>query len=512
MMSRVRIGWLTCVSTRSYIFLNAVFRSVRSLLLACCLVCAMLPPLLMAQAQGGEGSWSVPIDITQSSDAHHTQYGILACDPYQHVHIFWADNVDSGETTPAIFYRNNALGNWSVPRAIIATPQSIIKLKVAISEKAGTIHLIWADDIANARVYHSFAPLAQAYDARQWSSPEPLIDQTDSSAIQIEAIGIVHLVYSQTSPDGMQHTVFYIKSTDDGKTWSTPSVVANPYLSVPSHVQTEIAVDDNGRVHVGISIRSIEYGRDSIVGYVRSLDNGNTWSDFQVIQDVGTAFQGVAWIAPYAFGKDEVFLTWHDPRRMYKHSVDGGETWSTPAEIMPLGAAFGGTNPIVQDNASNFYIAIASGAGVYVLQWNGDTWVLPQKVESRRLDPHGQNMTVCQGNQLHLVYYDNYEGSKGDLVDAENRVWWTMRELDASRIEPRTIDAARPMPTDSTIHVNTEPAENATLEPVILMQKDIPPIDFGASPAPSSPAVKVILLSLTPVLVLIVGVFVLKRR
>lgn len=465
-----------------------------------------------AGAQGGTGGWSAPIDITQPSDAHHPQFGIIKCDPYERAHIFWADNFDSADGMPAIFYRNNASGDWSTPNPVIIAPGTIVALRVAISEKHDTVHLLWMNGSGNVTVYHSAASLAEANDPRAWLQPEPVVEEAESATIQIDRQGTIHLVYVKPGTNSMQHEVFYVQSVDDGLRWLEPVPVATAFATVPSGVQAEMAVDGRGRIHIGISVRSQEYGVESSVGYVRSIDGGQTWTEYKLIQDKGTTFQGVAWIAPFAFGDDEVFLTWHDARRMYQRSTDGGEKWSPPAEIMPLPAAFGGANPIVQDSSGILHIVLATGQAVYVLDWDGQSWGRPQRVEDRKLDPHGQNLAVCQGNQLHLVYFDNYVGDKGELVDSQNRVWWVIRELDTPWIAPRDLPASqKPAVLAGATPTSAVSEGAATVAPTHTPQGDWR-TEATEGLTNSRSTMDVLLIALLPVFVLIIGVVVFVRR
>ncbi|MCB0254096.1 MAG: exo-alpha-sialidase [Anaerolineae bacterium] len=482
------------------------------------LTCIALSVVLMgtwrmtARAQGGNEGWSQPVDITQPSDAHHTQFGIIRCDQYQNAHVFWVDNIVLDDGIPAIFYRNDASGAWSVPNAIITPPGSATFLRAEISEISDTVHLLWMNGSGNVPVYHSTAPVAEANDARAWLRPELLVEQAESAALQIDRLGTIHLIYVKPDSNSTQHDVFYMQSGDDGLTWSAPAPVATLVSTVPSGVQLEMAVDGRGRIHVGISSRSQDYGVGSSVGYVRSIDGGKTWTEYRLIQDEGTTFQGVAWIAPFAFGDDEVFLTWHDARRMYQRSTDGGESWSSPAEIMPLPAGFGGANPIVQDSGGNLHVVIAAAEAVYVLDWRDQRWDLPQRIEDRRLDPHGQNLAVCQGNQLHVVYFDLYVGVKGHLIDSQNRVWWAVRKLDTPWIAPQEL----PAPKKPTVAASAIPTASIAQGVTTVAPTRAPQIEGRANtterPAPSNSTMNTLLIALVPVFVLVLSVVVFARR
>jgi len=197
----------------------------------------------------------------------------------------------------------------------------------------------------------------------------------------------------------------------------------------------------------------------------------------------------VAWIAPYAFGNDEVHLTWHDPRRMHTWSIDGGQTWREPKEIMPLGAAFGGRNELTQDSAGVVHVVTAVGDGVYSASWNGAEWSAPEQIDNRFIDPHGQTIVACQGNQLHVAYYDR---------TGNNKVWYTTRSVNAPHLDRQP----RPTPDVTQIaSVSQTPtvAPNATLQPA-------GPQAVNPTPPETPNPLKIIVVPFLVALTLIVGV------
>ena len=150
------------------------------------------------------------------------------------------------------------------------------------------------------------------------------------------------------------------------------------------------------------------------------------------------AFRGVEWIAPYAFGDNEIHLTWHDPDRMHIVSFDGGQTWSQPDVIASLPAAFGGPNEMVKDSDGHTYVVLATNGGVFTKEWLYGNWGNLELIDGREIDNHGQQITVCHGNQLYVVYYDR---------TGENTSWYSTRKVDSISI-PRG-DIPKPSETST---------------------------------------------------------------
>ncbi|HTP10653.1 MAG TPA: exo-alpha-sialidase, partial [Anaerolineae bacterium] len=332
-----------------------------------CLAVALLAMLgltpISSYAQQASNSWSEPIDATQGSTAQMGSFDILLCDPYQNAYLLWAEQANNGA---AVYLRTDTNDSWSAARDVIVTPGAVIfGLAAAIGKPTNTLHLIWADQYLRGSLYYSQVPLAMAEEPRSWTEPQLLAQNIDWAAIKTDSKGTVHVVYGSTDDSGVEHTIYHIESADNGKTWSEPNVVYSVISALPALIRPELAIDGRDRLHVGVSLNSYEYGAYSEVGYIRSEDGGQTWSPYRQIQNKGSTFQGVAWIAPYAFGDDEIHLTWHDPRRMHTWSTDGGKTWHDPQEIMSLPAAFGGRNELTQDSAGVVHAVTAVGNGVY---------------------------------------------------------------------------------------------------------------------------------------------------
>ena len=274
------------------------------------------------------------------------------------------------------------MARWSAPVDVLAMPERVaIRLDGAISDKTDTLHLIWINAYINGELRYSQAPLARADDPWAWSVPITLASQisnannTGNATIAVDPAGTVHIVYGTYDETGTQLSVQHIKSIDDGQTWSAPIMVYSSSASVPSDIGAWLAIDGRGRLHVAITTRTQEYGLASELGYIRSSDGGQTWSEYRKISDTSTSFQGLSTLAVYAFGDNEIHLTWHDPRRLHQWSTDGGQTWRDPVRMIDLGAAFGGPNALAKDSAGILHAVAATGGGVFSTGFDGLQWI-----------------------------------------------------------------------------------------------------------------------------------------
>jgi len=445
--------------------------------------------------------WRNPIDMTQASTSSNALFPLVLCDQYQNTHILWSDRFEKS----ALYYMNDISGDWSAPMDVITNSDDIrlmIKLSAVIDDNTDILHVLWVDQWIKGVLHYSQVPISNASSPRAWMKSVPLALGSENGAIDVDPDGNLHVVYGTSGDDNLEVGIDYIRSSDGGNTWSTPINVVSKKVPFPSDPYAEIAVDDTGRIHVGVTYRSQDYGSYSEVGYARSADGGFTWSDYELIDDLGTAWQGVSTISPYAFGENEIHLTWHDPRRMHRWSNDGGSTWSEPDQVMELGAAFGGPNALTQDSSGAVHFVTAINEGVFSARWDGSLWGPPERIEDREIDPHGQEIAICQGNKLQVVYDDRNDSQK---------IWYSNRTVEAPKLNRQALPIQEPLITESSSLAGTsiltpEYAEVQTQEP----QEPIE-IPQSANQNPANPLTPLLVAS-GIVIALIVTVIIIKRR
>ena len=441
--------------------------------------------------------WSTPVDITDEVTENVHIHGLAICDPYENLHIFWVDRVP-GEDGDAIFYRNNIDGVFSPPNDILKVNLfHIFYPDVTISPKTNTIHLTWVN--SDGSLFYSSAPLIDAYDAKAWEPPTLIDTDVFDPAIDIGPDGKIHLIYSKSFD---QETYFSIihRISEDGITWENDSTIYSVDFQEPGFVRLEMAIDGKDRIHVGITSRSQEYAKIFEVGYIRSIDGGSTWDEYIVIENTSKAFQGTEWIAPYAFGENEIHLTWHNPERMHKWSSDGGNTWSTAVKIIELGAAFGGPNTLAKDSSGKIHSITAVLDGVYSSEWNGEKWVNINRIDNRPIDHHGQQIAICPANEMHTLYYDTL---------GNGTVWYAKRILDIPISE--TVRELSKIPT-STIPIITQATmENSSIQNTTDKTGASLGIEYEIEGTRISP-LNIVFASALPVIILIIIILIFRSR
>jgi hypothetical protein len=473
-------------------------RAGRSVVLGLLLLAAIVllePKNILAQTPSS--GWTTPEDISAPVSAGNDLFGGIICDPNQNLHILWGKSHSNGSE---IYYRTDASGTLSAPIDVLASSDPLaVRLSAALTPD-WTLHLLWQNGYIRGDVYYSRVPLAEAGDPRAWDPPRLLVSQVDSVGILPDNSGSLHLVYGASDADGYRNSVYQMRSDDDGLSWSDPSLIYET-SSVPSTISASPGFDAAGRMHVGITIRSQEYGVYSEVGYIRSLDGGQTWQPYQVIATQSTATPNVSVIATWVFGADEIHLTWHDPRRMDMWSNDGGTTWSNPIQIIDLGAGFGGANGLAKDSAGVLRAVTSVANGVYVSTFADSQWGAPEQIENRSMDPHGQQLVVCQGNQLNVIY--------DDRVVKDTTVWYSHKQVDAPHIERSPIPT--PVARTNAVSVTQEAQQVLPITGTAANEELTPTLTHVTPPVASESGLAPVLISTTSTFVLICVVLGLRK-
>jgi len=166
---------------------------------------------------------------------------------------------------------------------------------------------------------------------------------------------------------------YFSKTTDGGKTWSTPQVIVDIPSSNKQTIGNQIVVNrQNGTLYDFFDLITPPNGVTAYkVAFVKSTDGGATWTQPQIVADLesvgvidpnngfqirtGDIIPEVAINAQtgqlYAVWQDSRFNGGHYDEVAFSTSTDGGATWSTPVQVnTPSGkAAF---TPSVQANAN----------------------------------------------------------------------------------------------------------------------------------------------------------------
>lgn len=455
------------------------------------------------RAEAGS-DWSPPALLYQTTD--QVVDPSVSTDQEGAIHVFWVDRLSdprNGEANARIMYSSNRQGRWTTPTDVV--DMSGASAPTAAVDRTGTLSLIWHQTSGN--LFRSAAPVESADRAAAWATPTNVQSTNASSDVVAGANGSVFLVYPGKGSSG----VSFQSSADGGKTWSFPTTVA-PAAPGSSSDYTRIAIGPDGTLHVVWTEFQLPNGwpPDGIF-YARSTDGGKTWSTpLQVAQ---TGFnQGSVAAGP----NGEVFIAWNGMSgvqgRYSRRSADLGLTWSDPtywsapkSTVMTVGGSTG-LPGLVIDGAGIANVLFVEDNRVWYSSWNNPGWSAPEYLPSgdeRGMPPINQPidaktrhieqavMAINRGNDLVVVFWDERPGM--------NRLWALTKAISASEAEILPFTTAVPLPSPTAV------ASHAASDPIVPSDHAA----LGPRAVPSDVRLTT-MLSMIPVF-LIVGSFIVAR-
>ena len=332
----------------------------------------------LVEAQIFTSQWTSPEQL--SSESAQASRGYMVGDQFGYIHVFWSESVLSSQISSIQYSRFDG-NTWLPPLDIyISPPNAAINFIDPFVDRGGTLHLIWA--LSNTGpILYSNAPAHDAYSARKWSKPIIIDAPAFSAKLIVDSERIMHVFYSESY--GNMPGVYYIKSLDQGNTW-TSALHLDPDIPdgyTPFNVSFDI--DSSGGLHilwyyVDPTITNIEWIR-----YSRSMDGGNTWELPFTIDKADEAPGELRAAHPELLVNDQtVHVIWAGDKelhREHRYSIDAGKTWTEPNLIWGnlVGQALGGGLAVDSSGRLHYTAQVRYPMGIYHAYWDQDNWSIP---------------------------------------------------------------------------------------------------------------------------------------
>jgi hypothetical protein len=382
-----------------------------------------------AQAQGG--GWSGPYRLS-SEDAKASE-AYLVADPYGYVHSFWSETLFETQQTIIQYARFDGV-TWSSPNDFYITSHEIDDISPVVDQH-GTLHVVWTEGYSGP-VYYTYAPASNALSARDWARPIRINIPAGLIRLGIDSKGIFHILYVNRTAD---HGVFYVRSEDQGETWSEP-IWLDPDI-LPHHTPDGLnfVLDENDRLHAVWWYGGLERSRPDWVRYTHSLDGGLTWSKpFMIDRYNEEGDHNLTNAGPKMIVQGQtVHVIWAAgslPYRNHRFSSDGGLTWSAPVRILgELHGQAGDSLTIDGAGRVHFVGQIRYPIAIYDAYWDQNQWSEPSlvylvaeigdEIMGDRVHAHSIKAVVRAGNQLVVTFGD-------PSSDPASRLFVMYRNLD----------------------------------------------------------------------------------
>jgi len=418
-----------------------------------------------AQAEAPASGWSAPYRL--SSEAGRASEGSCAADLYGYVHCFWAETLFEDQRTTIQYARFDGAA-WSTPNEIYVADGGAARLSTSVDQN-GQLYLAWVEGFLGP-AYYSHAPAHDALSAQDWAPPAQVDIPARELRMRIDAGGVLHILYIPAEDPG----VFYMRSVDQGNTWSEPAWL-DPDIS-PNHVPASLnfEIDETGGLHAVWFYAALNQdARADLVRYARSTDGGRTWSaPLTIDQSLPESDHHLTSAGPVMTVQGQtVHVVWAAgslPYRYYRVSADAGHTWSASRRIFSeLHGQAGDGLAIDGAGRVHFLGQIRYPQGIYHVTWDQGRWTPPSLIYliaregeeiGDRIHAHSLSPVVRAGNQLVLTFADG-------PADPNRRLFVMHRYLDdLEPLEPMPTPAptASPVPAPRSTPRNPTPTPTQT--------------------------------------------------
>ncbi len=331
----------------------------------------------------GGKSWQTAVPLTPN-DGSFSGYPSIAVLKNE-VHVSWADRRSGRDD---IYYRKSSNGgtSWSAETRITTDPAD--SSFPCISVSGSVVHLVWSDNrFDDEEIFYCHSPNS----GQSWGPPRRLtINSGNSINASVSSLAAsVHVVW-QDNRNG-NNEIYYKRSKDGGLTWGADlRMTNNPFKS---NFPSAVAV---GKTII-VVWSDLREGNAEIFA-LRSVDNGDTWSDEIRLTNTPTESLQPKITMEGAFA----FLTWHERHDgaanwevESRFSTDGGFTW-TPRKQLSAEEGFSGNSSVCVED---LLVVIAWTDGRF-----GDTEILTRR-----------NQT---GNPLHSTHTLDWAYNTGGALSS----------------------------------------------------------------------------------------------
>jgi hypothetical protein len=239
------------------------------------------------------------------------------------------------------------IGARTTPDVVVARRTSTRNTYFPTAEllKNGQIVVVYYDSPDHVSRSGRISMVRSRDQGRTWSAPTVVIDgpndERDPNIVETaRGTWLVSYFDSDTMKAPSSQGVFVIRSTDEGHTWSAPARVGTT-LRGPA-TSAKIVQMDNGDLLMPV-YGATPAGTDAVAVVIRSADDGLTWppdGEATIASAPGVNFVEPA-LAHLGGGRLLAMIrTEGAERAAYEnYSIDGGRTWSTAAKTTLIAQA-----------------------------------------------------------------------------------------------------------------------------------------------------------------------------
>lgn len=236
-------------------------------------------------------NFSEPVRITSNTSSYRATAELMPTvyvEPETStIHAAWIAVLQGQPGSSAVYARAGAGGNFSAPMIISSGLETQPLCFRVIADKAGRVHVSWMGKDKTDGEYKLF--IASSLDnGNTWGQAKVLTGQyvvgstSAGFSMAMNSTGNLYFVYTGALTNVTPWNIYFVKSTDNGTTFSTPRDLTNSinYMHTPY-----IMVDTIG--NISITYQALATAKASIY-CIRSYDGGNTFTESYPVAETAT--------------------------------------------------------------------------------------------------------------------------------------------------------------------------------------------------------------------------------
>ncbi len=421
--------------------------------------------VLRSSTNNGQ-TWST-ISLVSTS-VEYAYYPQVADDGSGNVHVVWQERDTNGNGGNTILYRKsaNSGSSWGSVTTVSDDDEDYLPQYPAIGVTGNDVYVAWQQYDADDTTIHQIKLRYSSNSGSSFNSGT-IIDTEGYSRVRdrvhLEVDGDDNIWATWVDEQqrawtegtgwvGSERDIWVRQGDTGGSSWEVPLIASEYHYEANSYWPT-VKVDEEGTYYmVYYDMGDLEGNGNTLhsqgdgdIFFARSTDEGQTWSDHNVVShwegDSNTYANSYSYSAALALGpEDTVYVAWHDYDRnhsddtyrykiYFRKSTDDGATWG---EIQVLST---GTSTFYQprlaavgDNV--YFTARQYDSGTYDLVFRysidqGDTWSDSESLTSDiiydiSLAADGDNVLVGYTYGSYSYYQLSTDG--GESFESEKRV------------------------------------------------------------------------------------------
>jgi hypothetical protein len=381
--------------------------------------------ILLGQINGEGNSWSQPDSIP----GYHPEAGppILVADQNRTVHAFSSQWVGENSDTPTRVVMYNQWTyeqGWTLPVDIILSPIKEARILDAFLDSKGIIHIIfWGGDNTAAWIYYTKAPAVQAGDPRTWQPPILAASQAGDPAsgrIIVRDNGSIDIIYHGRI---FGNGVYRIYSENNGDSWSDPNIIFSSLDDAPFISRINFINDKSDGLHLVWNTFSVD-GQGREIFYAKYKGNFEESSSPILIAKTPS---GLGVMNPIIIDyKNVLFIFFnHPPKIVMRRSFDDGSTWESTEVLFRRHIGVNGTVSPVIDSELGFHLFFGQRIpgnpdihGMWHSEFVNDQWTEPNAIVKGPLivdkqgfsgfDPYEARAVISQGNKILVTWQTDF--------------------------------------------------------------------------------------------------------